>query len=1114
MIIHFLKFFLFVIIITFSYASASLAECSPKLATDCSNETLCKFATTIRKDKIVWVMEKDYFVQAKRRNLSCDVGKSSNNFKPSGSYVKYNKGKLVNYFCGVEFFKKPSKYEIQRIQRELISKNLLIGESDGKPSYATCNAFQNYTNNILKLIDNKYTKKQHNLLIRSRMTSMLNMNKANDTVFKPIVKSFDAPCKTNKNYIKSLQSKLKKLGHYGSTVDGIFGNGTANAYTKFENILGNEVATLDGCLNGDESKWLDLHIKAQSFGFTCAIPQFDNDIFDITSEWFLNNGFYKINGFSEPQSILSPTGKYIFASAIISFETSVFAGKLKSDLSKNCNLDNSETNQIVKLLNKEDLKSIKVLNVLNMQNAETIEVDIKDDKLSKVINEDKVTEVTEKNNLSKVIEVSIPIECSIETIKDCSKEQLCNNSIETLYGITSFKDDNNPFVNFVEQSEFKCNYQNVLDIIQPKTLLKYLENFVEESGNIFDIKLALKLEKWRALGGSEDTISNSIYHNELLTFLKDYKKFEHYVVDGERKYKSNQKLRLTKEKLRLDSLKKKLEIELNKNKEELVLGIKRLTQWALDNILNENASNIAKLVQISENIEVLTSEEFLVLKGKVEDLENLLFSNESSIPESKICSVQDLEYCSHEELCLNAVKKLNGISSLKSEKNVYVSFIRSNQFECSYHHVTDSLEPVSLITYVENFIEEKGNIFDMKLALILERWRTSIGSKEILSSSPAHKDLLVFLKGYPKFEEYVANSERKLIEKENINKKQNQDKLELRLNKRKNRLLLIMKKLEEWANSDILNLQTPDIIRLVAKSRKIDDLSTEELNIFQIKLEKLYHDVFLSKILVDETNICSATNLENCSERQICENSIETLYGISALKAKDDPYVLHAEKNQLGCYYRNVLGDLQPSKVMKELEKFIEENGNIFDLDLTVKLENWRSLKGTDAFISSETYHSELLLYLQEYKHFESYVVKNERRRAAIQEFKFKENKKKIASQIKILEGWAKGNILNIYAPRIVKFAKKYKNIEGISRSEISIINTQLKSFNDIIFPNKKSQNFDESCIVYLPDNFSVKNKLKPKQKASDLNIIKKDQNIIKFSDELCEVYYGLKSKF
>ena len=102
-------------------------------------------------------------------------------------------------------------------------------------------------------------------------------------------------------------------------------------------------------MNGDESKWLDLHIKAQSFGFTCAIPQFDNDIFDITSEWFLNNGFYKINGFSEPQSILSPTGKYIFASAIISFETSVFAGKLKSDLSKNCNLDNSETNQIVKL---------------------------------------------------------------------------------------------------------------------------------------------------------------------------------------------------------------------------------------------------------------------------------------------------------------------------------------------------------------------------------------------------------------------------------------------------------------------------------------------------------------------------------------------------------------------------------------------------------------------------------------------------------------------------------------------------------------------------------------------------------------------------------------------
>ena len=293
LIISFLKSIFFVIILTFAYTSASYAECSPNSAVNCSDQTLCKFATTIRKDKVAWVEEKDidYYIQARRRNLSCDVGKSTID---AGHYNgrKYNKGKLVYYFCGVEFFKKPSKFEIQRIQRELISKNLYIGKSDGKPSYSTCLAFKKYTNEILKLRDNKYTEKQHNLLIRSRMLSMLNTNTANENVFKSLVTSFDAPCKKNKKYIMALQKKLKELGYYKSTVDGIYGPGTEKAYKGFENKLGPEIAKLDGCLSNDEYKWLDLHIKAHRLGFSCDNPKFSNEVFETTSNWLSDNGFF------------------------------------------------------------------------------------------------------------------------------------------------------------------------------------------------------------------------------------------------------------------------------------------------------------------------------------------------------------------------------------------------------------------------------------------------------------------------------------------------------------------------------------------------------------------------------------------------------------------------------------------------------------------------------------------------------------------------------------------------------------------------------------------------------------------------------------------------------
>jgi len=85
-------FFKLTLFIFFGFNTTALyANCSPNSAVNCTNQTLCKFATTIRKDKIVWVMEEDYYVQARRRNLSCDVGKSSKNydgFNPSGTYVK------------------------------------------------------------------------------------------------------------------------------------------------------------------------------------------------------------------------------------------------------------------------------------------------------------------------------------------------------------------------------------------------------------------------------------------------------------------------------------------------------------------------------------------------------------------------------------------------------------------------------------------------------------------------------------------------------------------------------------------------------------------------------------------------------------------------------------------------------------------------------------------------------------------------------------------------------------------------------------------------------------------------------------------------------------------
>ena len=607
-----MKSIFFVIILTFAYTSASYAECSPNSAVNCSDQTLCKFATTIRKDKVAWVEEKDidYYIQARRRNLSCDVGKSTID---AGHYNgrKYNKGKLVYYFCGVEFFKKPSKFEIQRIQRELISKNLYIGKSDGKLSYSTCLAFKKYTNEILKLRDNKYTEKQHNLLIRSRMLSMLNTNTANENVFKSLVTSFDAPCKKNKKYIMALQKKLKELGYYKSTVDGIYGPGTEKAYKGFENKLGPEIAKLDGCLSNDEYKWLDLHIKAHRLGFSCDNPKFSNEVFETTSNWLSDNGFFGLNGFSKPETILSPNGKYIFASSIISFEASIYAARLKFDLSKNCNLDKLEVIQIKNILNK-DVATIQKEALIK----EPVVAEVKEPVVAEV-KEPVVAEVKEPVVAEVKEPVVAPIECSIESIETCSTEQICENAIEVLYGISSYKRGENKFVETVKEDEIKCNYPHVLDDIPPKILVEYLESFIAKNGNIFNLDLIIKLQSLRDLFASEKPAKNTQAHIEFLKYLKPYIEFENFTVDEERVRKSNQQK------------------ELELMSEKLGDKVKSLKEWAQNNIMDKKAIEVVNFIKLFEAKDKLSKESATELTLLAEKLNERIFETKPQFEESK-----------------------------------------------------------------------------------------------------------------------------------------------------------------------------------------------------------------------------------------------------------------------------------------------------------------------------------------------------------------------------------------------------------------------------------------------------------------------------------------------
>jgi hypothetical protein len=213
--------------------------------------------------------------------------------------------------------------------------------------------------------------------------------------------------------------------------------------------------------------------------------------------------------------------------------------------------------------------------------------------------------------------VVAPIECSIESIKTCSTEQICENAVEVLYGISSYKRGENKFVETVKKNEIKCNYPHVLDDIPPKILVEYLESFIAKNGNIFNLDLIIKLQSLRDLFASEKPAKNTQAHIEFLTYLKPYIEFENFTVDEERVKKSNQQK------------------ELELMSEKLGDKVESLKEWAQNNIMDKKAIEVVNFIKLFEAKDKLSKESATELTLLAEKLNERIFETKPQLEKNK-----------------------------------------------------------------------------------------------------------------------------------------------------------------------------------------------------------------------------------------------------------------------------------------------------------------------------------------------------------------------------------------------------------------------------------------------------------------------------------------------
>jgi hypothetical protein len=213
--------------------------------------------------------------------------------------------------------------------------------------------------------------------------------------------------------------------------------------------------------------------------------------------------------------------------------------------------------------------------------------------------------------------VVAPIECSIESIETCSSEQICENAVEVLYGISSYKRGENKFVETVKKNEIKCNYPHVLDDIPPKILVEYLESFIAKNGNIFSLDLIIKLQSLRDLFASEKPAKNTQAHIEFLTYLKPYIEFENFTVDEERVRKSNQQK------------------ELVLMSEKLGDKVESLKEWAQNNIMDKKAIEVVNFIKLFEAKDKLSKESATELTLLAEKLNERIFETKPQLEKNK-----------------------------------------------------------------------------------------------------------------------------------------------------------------------------------------------------------------------------------------------------------------------------------------------------------------------------------------------------------------------------------------------------------------------------------------------------------------------------------------------
>jgi len=242
-------------------------------------------------------------------------------------------------------------------------------------------------------------------------------------------------------------------------------------------------------------------------------------------------------------------------------------------------------------------------------------------------------------------------------------------------------------------------------------------------------------------------------------------------------------------------------------------------------------------------------------------------SEKNSITEP--CTVSAIGSCSTEDICTNAILVKDDVSSLKSPDDPFVKLLTNKKLVCAYSHVLDSISPPKLIIHLQNFIIKNSGVFDLELALQYEQVKTLGINKNDTSqnglgatNSLIFKNFVTYLKKFSEFELYVADKER-IVNVEALTN----------ITQIKNRVTEQITELTNWAKNNMLDPITVKIARVVKSASNLDELSGAQLQVIDEKIASLVTslskpDLVESDDLVELDNVTTSDTISKDAEIQ------------------------------------------------------------------------------------------------------------------------------------------------------------------------------------------------------------------------------------------------------